>query len=95
MYAIIFDINVYCIYSQDNNDNSTNNIYSDIRKFMQTNHFSWQQGGVYFSDESINSVDCVLTIQKLSKKYPWIRACAKDIKMLRIEESSDLLQVLN
>lgn len=61
---------------------------------MTQNGFSHPQGSVYFGDESMDAVKCVLTVQRLSKKYPWFATCAKDIRMLRIEENNDLLQAL-
>ncbi len=36
-----------------------------------------------------------MTIQKLAKAYPWFSACAKDIRMLRIEEHNDLMEAIN
>jgi virulence-associated protein VapD len=93
MYAVTFDIDTNCLDEQYHNDSSTN-AYGDIRKFMEANHFKWQQGSVYFGDETINAVNCVLIIQKLSKTYPWFVACVKDVRMLRIEENNDLLPAL-
>ncbi len=93
MYAVTFDIDTNCLGEQYHNDSSTN-AYGDIRKFMEANHFKWQQGSVYFGDATINAVNCVLIIQKLSKTYPWFVACVKDVRMLRIEENNDLLPAL-
>jgi virulence-associated protein VapD len=93
MYAIIFDINTNCLSDQCHNTSSTK-AYGDIRKFMEVNHFNWQQGGVYFGDETINAVNCVMIIQKLSKTYPWFSACVKDVRMLRIEENNDLMPAI-
>ena len=93
MYAVTFDIDTNCLGEQYHNDSNAN-AYGDIRKFMEANHFKWQQGSVYFGDETINAVNCVLIIQKLSKTYPWFVACVKDVRMLRIEENNDLLPAL-
>lgn len=50
MYAVTFDI-----------DTKTN-AYGNIRKFMEANNFIWQQGSVYFGNEKINAVNCVIII---------------------------------
>ena len=61
---------------------------------MEKNGFKWQQGSVYFGDESINAVNCVMVVQKLAKKFPWFSACVKDVRMLRIEENNDLMPAI-
>lgn len=93
MYAVTFDIDTNCLGDQYHN-NSSSNAYGDIRKFMESNNFAWQQGSVYFGNEKITAVSCVLTIQQLAKKYPWFTACVKDVRMLRIEENNDLMPAL-
>ncbi len=93
MYAVTFDIDTNCLNDQYHNDSSTN-AYGDIRKFMESNDFNWQQGSVYFGNETINAVKCVTTIQKLAKTYPWFSACVKDVRMLRIEENNDLMPAI-
>ncbi len=70
-------------------NNSSTNAYGDIRKFMESNNFNWQEGSVYFGDKTIDAISCVMTIQKLAKAYPWFSACVKDVRMLRIEENND------
>lgn len=93
MYAITFDIDTSCL-NNEYHAQSSNNVYQDIRVFMESNNFKWQQGSVYFGNESINAVSCVLTVQELSKKYSWFAACVKDVRMLKIQENNDLMPVL-
>jgi len=83
MYAVTFDIDTNCL-----------NAYGDIRKFMEANNFIWQQGSVYFGNEKINAINCVITIQKLAKQYSWFMACVKDVRMLRIEENNNLIDAI-
>ena len=94
MYAVTFDLYTSCLEIECHNTSSTN-AYGDIRKFMEQNGFIWQQGSVYFGNDTMNAVKCVMTVQKLSKSYPWFSACAKDIRMLRIEENNDLMDAIN
>lgn len=93
MYAVTFDIDTNCLNNKYHNTSSTN-AYSDIRKFMENNNFTWVQGSVYFGNEKINAVNCVIIIQNLAKKYPWFSACVKDVRMLRIEENNDLMPAI-
>jgi virulence-associated protein 2 len=62
---------------------------------MAKSGFSHQQGSVYFGDETVDAVKCVLAVQKLAKEYPWFATCAKDVRMLRIEDNNDLMPALN
>jgi virulence-associated protein VapD len=94
MYAVTFDLDTNCLGMEYHNTSSTN-AYGDIRKFMEKNDFIWQQGSVYFGSENMNAVKCVMTVQRLAKAYPWFSACAKDIRMLRIEENNDLMDAIN
>ena len=93
MYAVTFDIDTNCL-EQSYHGNNYQNAYGDIRKFMEENGFTWQQGSVYFGDENINAVTCVMVVQKLAKKFPWFSACVKDVRMLRIEENNDLMPAI-
>jgi len=87
MYAILIDVDVNCL-------SNVAKTYSDVRRFLEDNNFTWKQGGLFFGNEGVNSIDCVLVIQKLVKTYPWVVGCAKDIRLLRIEENSDLLPAI-
>ena len=78
-----------CI-SENYHGNNVPNAYGDIRKFMESHNFDWMQGSVYFGNEKIDAVQCVLVVQKLARTYPWFVACVRDVRMLRIEENNDL-----
>jgi virulence-associated protein VapD len=90
MYAVAFDLDTETL-SQTYGSPSYNNAYSDIRKFLQSKGFDWQQGSVYFGNpEKVDAVKCVLAVQELSKSFAWFAASVRDIRMLRIEENNDL-----
>lgn len=94
MYAVTFDIDTNCL-NENYHTPSASNAYGDIRKFMEANGFSWQQGSVYFGDiDKINAVTCVMVVQKLGQLFPWFATCIKDVRMLRIEEDNDLMPIL-
>jgi virulence-associated protein VapD len=57
--------------------------------------FRWQQGSVYFGDDRINAVTCVLAAQDLARSLPWFADSVRDIRMLRIEEMNDLMDAVS
>lgn len=69
--------------------------YTDIKNVLQGYGFSQQHGSaVFFGDNTVNSVKCVLAVQEVTKQFSWFPASIKDIRMLRIEEDCDLLPVV-
>jgi virulence-associated protein VapD len=93
MYAIAFDLDTNQLQDQYPNA-SWQNAFGDIKKTLIEHGFSWQQGSVYFGNNKVTAVTCVLAAQDLSKTYPWFKSCVKDIRMLRIEELNDLSAAL-
>lgn len=93
MYAIAFDLDTSQLQEQYTGNN-WQNAYGDIRKALEALGFTWTQGSVYFGNEDMNPVKCVMAAQKLSKDFPWFEGCVKDMRMLRIEENNDLLEAL-
>lgn len=88
-YAIAFDLDTATLkelYPKD----SWQNAYNDIRALLETLGFGHQQGSVYFGNEEITAVKCVLAAQRLSNEFPWFKPSVSDIRMLRIEEMNDL-----
>lgn len=92
-YAVAFDLDTTTLKTTYPNP-SWNNAYGDIRKVIEPLGFSWQQGSVYFGNETVNAVTCVLAAQQLSNTYSWFKASVRDIRMLRIEEMNDLMPAL-
>jgi len=92
-YAIAFDLDTDTL-SKAYPSPSWNNAYADIKKTLEGLGFSWQQGSVYFGNDAVTAVTCVLAAQQLSQKYPWFKAAVSDIRMLRIEEMNGLAVAL-
>ena len=89
MYAITFDLDIETL--RTTYGDPYNNAYSEVKKFLASKGFNWQQGSVYFGDtDKINAVTCVLAAAELAKKFSWFAASVRDIRMLRIEENNDL-----
>jgi virulence-associated protein VapD len=89
VYAIAFDMDIDALRA--NYGDPYNNAYLEIRRVLQAHGFTWQQGSVYFGDDSVSSVTCVLAAQELARSLAWFAASVRDIRMLRIEELNDLM----
>src|ERR1700677_4736174 len=90
MYAIAFDLNTEILRANYQND-SYNNAYGDIAKFLQERGFTHPQGSLYFGDaERVNAVTCVLAVQEMARTFAWFVPSVTDIRMLRIEDNNDL-----
>jgi virulence-associated protein VapD len=92
MYAISFDLDTSMLEASYGPNSS--NAYNEIRKELTANGFDWTQGSVYFGDETVDAVKCVLVVQSMTKKFPWFASSVRDIRMLRIEENNDLKQAV-
>ena len=89
MYAIAVDMDMESL--KINYGDPYNNAYSEIKKVLVRHGFTWQQGTVYFGQEQINAVTCVMAAIDLARTLPWFTASVRDIRMLRIEELNDLM----
>ena len=94
MYAIIFDIDQNTL-AKTYEAPAYANAYTDIEQLLKRYGFTKKQNSLYFaSTDKVNAVTCVLAAQDLAKTYNWFSASVKDIKMLRIEETSDLMPAI-
>ena len=89
VYAIAFDLDIESLRKAYGDP--YNNAYAEIRTVLKRHGFAWQQGSVYFGDDRINAVTCVLAAMDLSQSLPWFAPSVRDIRMLRIEELNDLM----
>ena len=93
MYAIAFDLDVEALKIHYHNA-CYNNAYEAIRKAFEGYGFSRQQGSVYFGNDTVTPVTCVLAVQEAQRMHPWFGKAVRDIRMLRIEEHNDLLPAI-
>jgi virulence-associated protein VapD len=94
MYAITFDLDTKEL-AKAYPGGSPNYAWTAIGNFLKGRGFDWQQGSVYFGNESMDPVKAVLAIQDLTRTYPWFNSrVVRDIRMLRIEENNDLNPVI-
>jgi virulence-associated protein VapD len=92
VYAIAFDMDIEQL--RIHFGDPYNNAYLEIRRVLQENHFSWQQGSVYFGDAEVTAASCMVAVIDLTQRLPWFAAAVRDIRMLRIEEANDLMPVV-
>jgi virulence-associated protein VapD len=93
MYAIAFDLDTDALQQAYGSDN-WRNAYEAIRAAFEKHGFNRQQGSVYFGNQEVTPVHCVLAVQEACRRYPWFRFVVRDIRMLRIEENNDLLPAI-
>lgn len=93
MYAITFTLDTKTLKAHYPNDIYTN-ADEDIRKVLELHGFKRQQGSVYFGNEGVTPVNCVLAVQETQRLHPWFGRAVRDIRMLRIEEHNDLLPAI-
>jgi virulence-associated protein VapD len=88
-YAISFKFD-----PQDHQDKQQMIGYNKVSDCLTTLGFTKLHSTFYIGNDSINSVDCVLAVQHLSKSIPWFYQNVRDLQMFRIEETSDLMVAL-
>jgi virulence-associated protein VapD len=90
MYAITFDMDTTALQASYRNA-SWQNADNDIGKILHGQGCGRQQGSVYFGDDTMDAVRCVLAAQELAPAYVWFSPSFRDIRMLRIEDNNDLM----
>ena len=99
MYAISFDLDTK-VLEQSYPTPSWQNAYADIGKFLRDRGFdtpaeeapsAWQQGSVYFGDDTVDVVRCQTVAQQMTMEFDWFALPLRDIRMLRIEDNNDLM----
>jgi virulence-associated protein VapD len=89
MYAIAFDMDTAVMEREYGNPNWRKG-YAEVRDALAGHGFGHQQGSVYFGNETVTAVSCVLAAQDVARQLPWFADAVRDIRMLRIEEDNDL-----
>ena len=92
VYAIAFDMDIEQLRAHYGDP--YNNAYLEIRRVLERHHFQWQQGSVYFGDESVTAATVMVAVIDLATQLPWFASAVRDIRMLRIEELNDLMPVV-
>lgn len=93
MYAICFDLDQEAL-KRHYPANDHTGAYHVIRRALERFGFSRQQGSVYFGDQHVTPVTCVMAVQALQREEAWFARVVTDIRMLRIEEHNDLMPAI-
>ena len=92
VYAIAFDTDIEQL--QVHSGDPDNNAYLEIRRVLERNNFTWQQGSVYFGAPSVTAAAVMVAVIDLTTQLPWFAAAVRDLRMLRIEELKYLMPVV-
>jgi virulence-associated protein VapD len=93
VYAITFDLDTVVLEQTCHNE-SWRNAYTDVGRTLRDFGFERMQGSVYFGNDGVDAVTCVLAVQKLTTAHAWFAPAVKDIRMLRIEDNNDLMPAI-
>src|SRR5215212_4250436 len=92
VYAIAFDMDSEQL--RVHYGDPYNNAYLEIRRVLERHQFQWQQGSVYFGGAAVTAASVMVAVIDLATQLPWFPASVRDIRMMRIEELSDLMPVV-
>ena len=90
VFAITLDLDV-SILREGYHTSAWQNAYDDIMRVLRDYGFTRQMGSVYLGDDSVDVVRCVLAAQALTRSFTWFAPALRDIRMLRIEDTNDLM----
>lgn len=93
MFAIAFDMDTTAMkrhYPGPSHENG----YADIKAILGEYGFVPQQRSVYYGDENVDQVACVLAVQDLANRLSWFAESVDDIRMLQLLPNDDLKRVL-
>ena|ERR1700720_2016207 len=93
MYAICFDLDQEALKRHYPSQSHTN-AYDDIRRVFERFGFNRQQGSVYFGNQNVTPINCVMAVQEMQRHHSWFGKAVIDIRMLRIEENNDLMPAI-
>jgi virulence-associated protein VapD len=68
--------------------------YLAIRETLERRGFREQSPNLFFGDARTTAIHCVLAVQELQCAHDWFQSSTRRIRMLRIEEVTDLLAAL-
>ena len=66
--------------------------YNDIRGFLNDESLDWISGPLF--DAGPSPISAVLAVQHLSAHFDWFKGSVKELKLLRVTNMDDLLNVI-
>lgn len=92
MYMISIDLDSEKLKKEYKNE-SIGNAYTEIKSFLKSRGFSSRSGFNFTTDQ--NAIFCILTVADLTENFDWFARSVSDVKLLRIEEETDLLPIVS
>lgn len=93
-YAIAFSFDIERLAAAYP-DTHYKNAYERVRRVLNRHGFTHRHGTVYFGESGVVTADtCATAIQAVVQQYPWFTAGVASLFMLRIEETTDLMPLL-
>lgn len=91
---VAFDLDTKALVVYYPSDN-WNGAYDVIKRHMQNNDFTWQQGSVYISNNPISSRDVTAMLDELVRGHPWLNVCMRDCRQTDIGKEYSQNNVFN
>lgn len=89
MYAILFTLDSFALQAAHDGPD-WRAAYPKIHLDLTKRGFARQSDGFYLGSDTVDAVKCVIVVQALTQKYAWFASGVKDIRLVRVEEISDL-----
>lgn len=74
---------------------SWNNAYEDIKRYMKSKGFEWQQGSVYISRSPLPEQEVAKIMKELVNKHTWLNMCMRDCTVSSIGRTFNLNYIFN
>jgi len=88
-YAIIVDFDAEIAERLCGGENASG-FSREIASVFAEFGFSHARGNVYFGDQNSDAVHCVMAVQEADRRLTWFRPATRALRMLRVDEDSDL-----
>jgi virulence-associated protein VapD len=89
MYAINIELDELEV-NKNYTDGSSYFARCELQEFLANRGFPFTKGSMHCAINEMTSVKAVITIEALSKEFPWLKKCAKNISLVKIDFIEDL-----
>lgn len=95
-FCILIEFSSLTIESLKSFDDNPENCYpyDELRDCFNKFGFTKLNDYMYIGNSNITAVDCVLVTQYLNNKFKWFKPAVRNFKMLRVEDTTDLLKAI-
>ena len=101
MYALTIDLDLEKIssflvgFTRKDLGRATSDMFREIADILSEEGFTPSMSiGLYYGGPEVTVVKCVLASMRVSKECSWFLDVVQDIRMMRVEESNDILPLL-